>query len=403
LGNGADDVIVRDVGAGGTNSGMVFFGGSNIDVTDFRYRRTSPSAFGLGVELIGVTGATLTNIDVENVGWGIFLRNSSDVDIQNVTSTNNTLGIYLVSSTDVMIDMVQASYTLPVTGGPVSAINIDDSGTFGPVPNNIDISNVTFTASAPNSAIQAINIADATNVTVTGLTATNVSSGVFLTNTTGATLSNLMVTNGVGAAVHLANSTDVSVSDLTATMVETGLLATSSQNVDAMNVAVENFTLAGIRVLFSSDINVDGFTLANGNGDGIFIFGDDLSFQNGSISDVAGGGILLNNTGAMGAAFSNIDISGISTNGTFRSGAAVTIQSNSVASFNQVDIDGENSGGTPVTLYGFDFHDLVGQTKTVSGTGNTVVNVPNVCARMGGSTINSTLQVNGNPEPGTSC
>ena len=86
-----------------------------------------------------------------------------------------------------------------------------------------------------------------------------------------------------------------------------------------------------------------------------------------------------------------------------RSGAGVTLENSVTASFNQIDIDGQDSGGAMVGVYGFDFIDFLGQTQTVSGTGNTVVNVPNACARNGGGTVSGTVQINGNPEPGTSC
>ncbi|MDF2764613.1 MAG: hypothetical protein K0S81_1607 [Rhodospirillales bacterium] len=284
LGVGVDGLIARDIGTGIRGTGILINGGSNIRITELRHQGGSdPTLGGAAVSLMNnVTNSTLDRISSENAGTTVSVFNSSGITITNVTAINTLTAVNLMSSTDLMVDQVDATFSIPVPGASaVRAVAVSRADPALPAPSAIDISNVTFIAATPFATIRAIDISDATDVSVTGLDATNVHSGVLLSGTTNAMLTDLMVANAIGAAVHLSNSNAITVTGLTATMVESGLLATSSQNVDAMNVTVQNFTLAGIRVLFSSDLNVDGFTIANGNGDGIFVFGDDVAFQNG--------------------------------------------------------------------------------------------------------------------------
>ena len=50
-----------------------------------------------------------------------------------------------------------------------------------------------------------------------------------------------------------------------------------------------------------------------------------------------------------------------------------------------------SSGGMPVTLIGFDIRNFTGQTKVISGTGNTVVNTPTACQDFNGTGVRVTL------------
>jgi hypothetical protein len=206
--------------------------------------------------------------------------------------------------------------------------------------------------------------------------------------------------------VDVATLTRVTIQDLAWGVRFFGSLSSVVQNVTASDVTVSNFSQSALQTVDASNITVDVFDVSNGIGDGIQIIqaSNNVTFRNGSISDVSGMGIRITGTGATGAALSNIDISGISTRaGVFHSGAGVSLENNLVASFNQIDIDGMDSGGASVGVYGFDFLDHPGNTQTVSGLGNTAVNVTNVCGRSGLGTVSGTVQINGNPEPGTSC
>jgi hypothetical protein len=585
LGAGVDDLIVRDVATGGLGNGMAIIGGTNIDVTDFEYRRASPLSTGFGLRLVNVTTARLDQLMFENIGNGAWIVGSSGIDISNVDSTNNAIGVNIVSSSDVTVDEVTASYSLPITSAfTIGAVAVSRDGLAGAVPSGIDISDVTFTAAMPFATMRAVGIFDATDVSVTRLQATNVHSGVLLSGTSNATVTDLTVTNALGAAANIVssgnvtltgldasnvltglflssatnlsatdidvagvgsvgafvfNSTNVAVADFTAvglgiapgsfrhgidlsnssnvsftnanvsqfhrgifasgggahaltdvtlddvdvgaivngvngfaltnatmTDVQIGMTVASGggsvsrnvaltdiditgragivgaspgiqmlgvdgatltritvdslawgvrffgspssvvQNVTASDVTVTNFNQSALQTVDASNITVDGFTISDGVGSGIQIVqaSNNVAFRNGSIGDVSGMGIQITGTGAVGAALSNIDISGVATRaGVFHSGAGVSLENNLVASFNQIDIDGTNSGGASVGVYGFDFIDRLGNTQTVNGMGNTAVNVTNVCGRNGLGTVSGTIQVNGNPEPGTSC
>jgi hypothetical protein len=540
LGNGVDDLIVRQVGTGGLGSGMAVIGGTNIDVDDFTYQRTTQANTGFGLRLANVTGADLDQLQVENAQWGAIIFSSTDVDITGVIAINNATGLNLVSSADVTVDDVAVSFTGPLTGvSGVRGIAISRDSPTAPVPTMIDISDVMVTGPATGGFLAGIDVRDATDVSVTRLNASDVLYGLGAFSVTGLAATNIDVTNASSAGVTISGSSDITFAmlradglgtgpgsttigvqlqntsnaafnDIDLSQFHRGLVVTGGQNNDFTNAVIDDvitgavlngvvdlgitnavmtdvsagvtvnalssaasqdvrFTnvditgragliggspgiqflgvdgatltdvtvndlawgfrflpaagtvvqnvtgsnLAvtnirgqqGIQTINASAITIDGFSIDGGTGDGIFIGGtsNNIAIRNGTIDDIAGRGILVTGTGAMGAAFSNIDISGISTSAVFRSGAGVTLENSVTASFNQIDIDGQDSGGAMVGVYGFDFIDFLGQTQTVSGAGNTVVNEPNACARNGGGTVSGTVQINGNPEPGTSC
>ena len=123
LGNGVDDLIVRDVATGGLGSGMAIIGGTNIDVTDFDYLRSAPSSGGFGLRLVDVTTASLDGLDIENAGFGLFIANSQMIDVANLLATNTGAGFAVTLSNDVDLSNITALYNLiPGAGTRVGGV-----------------------------------------------------------------------------------------------------------------------------------------------------------------------------------------------------------------------------------------------------------------------------------------
>jgi hypothetical protein len=406
---------------------------SAIDISNVTV--TGPATGGslAAIDVRDATDVSVTGLDASDVLQGLSLTSvsgftASDIDVTNASST----GVTITSSSDITVDDLTIAGL--GTGPGTTTIGVQLQSSMNASFTNLDISdfhrgifvtggqNLDFTDAVMDNVNTGAILNGAVDVGITNATMTDVTGGVSV-NASGAVASqDIRLINvdiagragiiGASAGIQFFSVNGATLTDITVDNLAWGLrffpaAGTVVQNVTGSNITVTNITSQqGIQMLNASNITINDFTIDAGIGDGIHIGGtsNNITIGNGTISDIAGRGILVDGTGATGAALSSIDISGIGTRaGVFHSGAGVTLTNNVTASFNQIDIDGQNSGGAMVGQYGFDFIDFLGQTQTVSGTGNTVVNVPNVCARNGTGTISGTVQVNGNPEPGTSC
>jgi parallel beta helix pectate lyase-like protein/inverse autotransporter-like protein with beta domain len=450
------DIDISNVTFTANTAHAVMRGVDVADASDVSVTTANVTNTAHGVVLVGVTGATVTDLTVTNaVGAAANFQSSSNVTLTGLDGSNVATGLFTFGGTNITVTDVDltgvASSGATITNTTDLTVTGFTAVGLGTAPGSTRIgiqlsnaSNVSFTDVDVSQFHRGIAASGGANHDFTDVTLDFVDTGVILSGVTDFGLTNATMTDvqggvsvnaagtaasqdvrltnvdiaaragivGVSAGVQFLSADGATLTDVAIDGFAWGFrffpaAGTVVQNVTGSNLTVTNITSQqGIQALNASNITIDGFTIDGGTGDGIFVGGtsNNMTLSNGTIGDIAGRGILVTGTGATGAAFSNIDISGISTSaGVFHSGAGVTLENNVTASFNQIDIDGQDSGGAMVGQYGFDFIDLLGQTQTVSGTGNTVVNVPNVCASMGFGTISGTVQINANPEPGTSC
>jgi hypothetical protein len=303
----------------------------------------------VGFNIVGTNDGNLNDLDdAVIVGNGV-----SDIVIRDVAAFDGGAGLLLTGASNVGLDLFQSFQShVGIAMFGVNGVTMKDTGVDGALG-----------MVAPQTTI-GLYIEDSTNVV-----------------------------------------TDSSGSDLTIT--DIGGLAGVG--------LIVNSTGAGL----TSNILIDGFNISLTTSNGVSIFGGtNLTLTNGTIADVntvgpntSGGGISISASaaaGPIGIALDNIDISGVSGTGTVPMRSAVQIAANNgsvTASFTDVDVTAQNSGGMIVTGIGFGFATLVGGSITLMDGGGNDTNTAAACQRAisGGSTLTGTITINGNPEPGTSC
>jgi Inverse autotransporter, beta-domain/Right handed beta helix region len=202
--------------------------------------------------------------------------------------------------------------------------------------------------------------------------------GVWLANST-----NLVVdgftTNALGASaigVLAIGASNVTMTNLTIATAERGILLLSDDNVVMDQVTVSNPSFRGVDIAISSAVTLSNFQITGS------VVGVQVQTNNGAVTLATG-------------SVSGASVSGVTVQQESTTGSLVTV--------NNVAVDGL-SGGVPFTSTGVTFLVSSGANLFVTGTGNTSANtVSGACSRPPGGTVTGTVQINGNPEPGTSC
>jgi hypothetical protein len=448
FGNGADDVIIRDITVSDAGAALVLLGGTKATVEDFAASTTAmdglaSNAYGIFAQ--GASGASFTDIDVSTFEYGIALESGSSATVTMATVDDTGVGFRLSQSTATVttLDVDDSFIGVDITdstSATLSDIDVDGSGDRGiSIVRSTGVSLDLFTVS--NTTGNGLTIqntplaATGTTVTVSNGTLTNNGGGptaqsdVLLVQTRGVTLTDVsssgyLTSVANQAAVFVSQSSDVTFSNVDVDGLRGAVVTTrsgiaignASQNVTVSGSDVSNVVTAGVIISQSTDVTYqaaagDPFSITNAGATGLYIANaTNVTVQNGEIRDTGAvsaffdvGGILVQGTvgTTTQVTLSNIDVIGADSPnptaygvGIMPAGTPTTVS----VTLNDVDVDG---GAGMTTTHGYRFEVGSSSSLTLGGMGNDTTNVSTACQIVGSPT--STIQINGNSEPGTTC
>jgi hypothetical protein len=447
-GNGADNLLLRDIAVSNAGNALVLEGGMGARVEQFTASASYADVIAAQTSAIhfrGATGADLVDLTISGYTRGVDFQAGSSGTIRTASITNVGGGIRLDSS----------SADLGGTA-PADNITIRDSQAGIEIQNS---TNVTATnIDIDNASVRGIIVATSSAVILDDFTISNSDgNGLMIVGTpmvAGAARAvvarNGTLANNGGGPVALADlfvsGSDVELTDITSSGYtptianQPAVFLSQAIDVEMNNVDVSGAggPSSGITVANNSqDIVITGSDVTNVAGFGVILSQvDNVTFQgdggtpfniqntgstgllivdarntlveNGVITNTGGssayldaGGILVQ--GVVGkvtqVALRNIDVTGADSPNPEAYGVYVI----PVGAPTQVDIELTNihvdGGAGMTTTRGFYFVDS-GPTN-LSGTGNTTVNVPDACHVLGSPS--GSVEINGNSEPGTTC
>jgi hypothetical protein len=418
------DITVNDSGRAGILFGDAMSAAPSMNITLDGFSVTNPG--NIGVAVFNASNVTIENgtIDgagavLDNIGQGVNISGSDTVAVDNVMVLDSTRNGILVASGG-----GSASTNVTITG-----TTVDGARTGIQVLNSeADILD-TMVTNATQSGIF-VDTDDPTNqsdVTITGTTVTNTGvHGVSIVNsmawidTTDVSGFNQfgfnVVTNDAMAVA------DVTITDSSSTGGQRGLYVADSM-VNANGLDISNVTQRAVYVETTSamtiaDVTFDNATIDNAN-HGIYVLNSNFSSDGVTMTNIGTNGVLVESMGAINTAdatLTDISIDGAGSTGIIirNATAAITnamITDSGVYGINLIDNDDTDGHDTDVSIDGSTISDMSstsalrfqgGGELNVSGTGNTVTSAT-TCTRSAGITVTGSVDVNGNPEPATSC
>ena len=449
FGNGADDLIIRDVTVSDAGAALVLLGGTNAMVEDFTASTTAMDGLAsnaYGIFANGATGGSYTDIELMTFEYGLVLESGSSGTVTTALLEDTGFGFRLSQSTATVTTLTVNDSFIGVdiadsTSATLSDIDVDGSGNRGiSIVRSSGVSLDQFTIS--NTIGNGLTIqntpmaATGTTVTVSNGTLTNNGGGmvaqsdVLLVQTKGINMSNVtssgyLTSAGNQAAIAVSQSSDVTLDNVDVNGLRGAVVTTrsgigvgnSSQNVTITGSDVSNVVTIGVTIAQSTDVMFQGgatdpFSITNAGSTGLYITNaTNVTVQDGAVTDTGAlsafmdvGGILAQGTvgTTTQVTLSNIDViraDSASPNaygvGVMPGGTPTTVN----VTLNDVDVDG---GAGMVTTRGFNFVvGIGGSSLTVSGTGNNTANVADSC-QFTGVPI-GTVQIDGVSEPGTNC